>query len=99
VGEGQAFSSRSATAFVSYERVRAGMHFPSDVVAGSLAGAAVGVLLPHLHRYAQEAPAVWVGVAAPTRGIADAPHNGSFARRTGVLPPGPRRSKQLAGFP
>ncbi|MGA3121675.1 MAG: phosphatase PAP2 family protein [Polyangiaceae bacterium] len=51
------------TAFVSYERVRAGEHFPSDVIAGSLAGAAVGLLVPHLHRHRAEAPAVWVGVA------------------------------------
>jgi undecaprenyl-diphosphatase len=55
------------TAFVSYERVRSGMHFPSDVVAGSLAGASVGILVPHLHRHAQEAPPVWVGVV-PDRG-------------------------------
>jgi undecaprenyl-diphosphatase len=51
------------TAFVSYERVRSGEHFPSDVIAGSMAGAAIGVLVPHLHRHKQEAPPVWVGVA------------------------------------
>jgi undecaprenyl-diphosphatase len=51
------------TAFVSYERVRAGAHFPTDVIAGSMAGAAVGVLVPHLHRHTQEAPPVWVGVS------------------------------------
>jgi undecaprenyl-diphosphatase len=50
------------TAFVSYERVRAGEHFPTDVIAGSMAGAAIGVLIPHLHRHAQEAPPVWVGI-------------------------------------
>ncbi len=55
------------TAFVSYERVRAGEHFPTDVIAGSLAGAAVGVLVPHLHRHTQEAPPVWVGVT-PAQG-------------------------------
>jgi membrane-associated phospholipid phosphatase len=38
------------TAFVSYERVRSGAHFPTDVVMGSLAGAGIGVLVPHLHR-------------------------------------------------
>jgi undecaprenyl-diphosphatase len=47
------------TAFVSYERVRAGAHFPTDVMAGSLLGASVGVLVPHLHRH--EPPAVWIG--------------------------------------
>jgi undecaprenyl-diphosphatase len=51
------------TALVSYERVRSGEHFPTDVIAGSLAGAAVGVLVPHLHRHTQEAPPVYVGVA------------------------------------
>jgi membrane-associated phospholipid phosphatase len=34
------------TGFVSYERVRSGAHFPTDVVAGSMAGAAIGVLIP-----------------------------------------------------
>jgi len=38
------------TAFVSYERVRSGEHFPTDVIMGSLAGAGIGVLVPHLHR-------------------------------------------------
>jgi undecaprenyl-diphosphatase len=51
------------TAFVSYERVRAGDHFPTDVIAGSMAGAAIGILVPHLHRHKEEAPAVWVGVS------------------------------------
>ena len=55
--------STALTAFVSVERVRAGAHFPTDVLAGSLAGAATGVLVPHLHRHAQEAPGVWVGVS------------------------------------
>jgi membrane-associated phospholipid phosphatase len=65
------------TAFVSYERVRSGMHFPSDVVAGSLAGAAVGILVPHLHRHTQEAPPVWVGVA-PLQGGGSLTLNGRF---------------------
>ncbi len=37
------------TAFVSYERVRSGYHFPTDVIMGSLAGAGIGVLVPHFH--------------------------------------------------
>jgi len=56
------------TAFVSYERVRSGAHFPSDVIAGALAGAAIGVLVPHLHRHVSEAPPVWVGIAPERRG-------------------------------
>jgi undecaprenyl-diphosphatase len=49
-------------AFVGYERVRAGEHFPTDVIAGAMAGAAIGVLVPHLHRHKEEAPRVWIGV-------------------------------------
>jgi len=56
------------TAFVSYERVRAGQHFPTDVIAGSMAGAAIGVLVPHLHRHREEAPPVWVGLAPASSG-------------------------------
>lgn len=62
------------TAFVSYERVRAGEHFPTDVIVGSMAGAAIGVLVPHLHRRAHyhgpelEAPALWIGYAPTTAG-------------------------------
>jgi undecaprenyl-diphosphatase len=56
------------TSFVSYERVRAGAHFPTDVVAGSLAGGGVGLLVAHLHRAdtAQQRP-IWVGFR-PTNG-------------------------------
>jgi membrane-associated phospholipid phosphatase len=55
------------TTFVSYERVRSGDHFPTDVITGALAGAVVGVLVPHLHRHKDEAPPVWIG-AAPAPG-------------------------------
>jgi undecaprenyl-diphosphatase len=58
------------TAFVSYERVRSGQHFPTDVIAGAGAGAAVGILVPHLHRRPEERPTVWIGAApAPGGGI------------------------------
>jgi undecaprenyl-diphosphatase len=49
------------TTFVAYERVRAGKHFPTDVIAGALGGAVIGVLVPHLHRHEAEAPPVIVG--------------------------------------
>jgi undecaprenyl-diphosphatase len=56
------------TALVSVERVRAGDHFPTDVVAGAILGGSVGVLVPHLHRHEQEAVPVWIGVAPAPRG-------------------------------
>ena len=62
------------TSFVSYERVRSGEHFPTDVMMGSLAGAGIGVLVPHLHRHAHyhendlETPAVLIGYAPTPRG-------------------------------
>jgi len=58
------------TAFVSYERVRSGAHFPTDVLAGAMAGAAIGILVPHLHRHKEEAPPVWIGVEPLPAGAA-----------------------------
>lgn len=61
------------TAFVSYERVRSGEHFPTDVIMGSLAGAGIGVLVPHFHRrphYHEStycAPPVLIGFAPLSR--------------------------------
>jgi hypothetical protein len=62
------------TAFVSYERVRSGEHFPTDVIMGSMAGAAIGVLVPHFHHrpHIQErsycAPPVWIGFEPRSNG-------------------------------
>ena len=62
------------TGFVSYERVRAGEHFPTDVLVGSMAGASIGVLVPHFHRRAHyhgtelEAPPRWIGYAPVSGG-------------------------------
>ena len=64
------------TAFVSYERVRSGEHFPTDVIVGSLTGAAIGVLVPHFHRRPHlhenrlEISPQWIGFAPPTHGAA-----------------------------
>jgi len=55
------------TAFIGYERVRAGAHFPTDVVMGALAGASIGVLVPHLHR--RGARAIWVDFSPPPSGV------------------------------
>lgn len=39
-----------APATMGYLRVRAGKHYPTDVISGYLVGAAVGILVPALHR-------------------------------------------------
>lgn len=55
--------------FVSIERVRAGAHFPTDVIAGSIAGAGIGVVVPHLHRTEDiKQRRMWVGFAPAERG-------------------------------
>lgn len=57
-------ASIGLTTFVSIERVRAGAHFPTDVIAGSIAGAGIGLVVPHLHRTADiKQRRVWVGFA------------------------------------
>lgn len=57
------------TGFVSYERVRAGDHFPTDVIAGAFAGAGIGTLVPHFHRSETvKQRAVWVGFAPAPQG-------------------------------
>jgi len=37
-------------AFVGYYRYKGLMHFPTDIIFGTAIGAAVGVLIPHLHK-------------------------------------------------
>lgn len=56
----------AVTSFVSFERVRAGKHFPTDVIAGAMAGAGIGILVPHLHRTDSEQRSVWIGAAPLT---------------------------------
>lgn len=66
------------TTWVAYERVRSGAHFPTDVIAASLAGAGVGVIVVHLHRadtfkpkplWIGWQPAVGIGGAATVNGL------------------------------
>lgn len=57
------------TTFVSIERVRAGSHFPTDVIAGCIAGAGIGVVVPHLHRSEDiKQRRMWVGFAPVDQG-------------------------------
>lgn len=36
--------------FVGYQRYKGLKHFPTDIVVGTVVGAAVGILIPHLHK-------------------------------------------------
>ena len=65
------------TTFVAIERVRAGEHFPTDVIAGAVAGAGIGVVVPHLHRTEDiKQRRIWVGYT---------PLNGHDGNRGGLL--------------
>jgi membrane-associated phospholipid phosphatase len=66
------------TSFVAVERVRSAAHFPTDVIAGVLAGAGIGMLVVHLHRYDSETRRpVWIG-ALPTPGGGGVMVGGAF---------------------
>ncbi len=49
-------SSLSLAAFTGYARVKGGVHFPSDVIVGAAVGAAIGYLVPVLHRVDSDQP-------------------------------------------
>jgi undecaprenyl-diphosphatase len=70
-------AATALTAFVGYERVRAAEHFPTDVITGAMVGAAIGLLVPHLHRRKQEPPPVLVGLS-PMPGGGSAWLEGTF---------------------
>jgi membrane-associated phospholipid phosphatase len=54
----------TVSTFTSIYRVRAGKHFPTDVLAGTFAGAGIGIVVPHLHRTEDvQQRRVWVGFA------------------------------------
>lgn len=62
-------------AVTSVLRVEAGKHFWTDVIAGSIAGASLGVLVPFLHRARPGAP---TPALQPTRGGAALTLSGAF---------------------
>lgn len=43
-------STLTAASMAAYSRVKAGKHYPSDVLIGALVGSAIGHLIPRLHR-------------------------------------------------
>jgi undecaprenyl-diphosphatase len=51
------------TALVSVGRVGAGVHFPTDVIAGTMTGLGIGILVPHLHRAESiRRRPIWIGI-------------------------------------
>lgn len=49
-------SSLSVASVTAYARVRAGMHYPTDVMVGAAVGTAIGLVVPRLHRVGAPAP-------------------------------------------
>ena len=69
----------AVTTLVCWGRVRGGVHFPTDVIAGAMAGIGIGVLVPHLHREDQlKQRPVWIGVLTTEGGGAGLALNGLF---------------------
>jgi undecaprenyl-diphosphatase len=73
--------SAAVTTLTAVGRVRSGEHFPTDVIAGAMVGAGIGILVPHLHRSddTKQRP-VWIG-AAPGPGGGSISAGGVFLTR------------------
>jgi membrane-associated phospholipid phosphatase len=59
-------ASLSAAALTGFARVKAGMHYPSDVLVGAAVGAVIGRVVPALHRVDRASP---VQLSATPQGI------------------------------
>ena len=62
-------AATGVTAWTGVLRVRAHKHFPSDVLVGGLAGAAVGILVPELHRSEKLSVVAGTDQGVPTFGF------------------------------
>lgn len=57
-------------AFTGYYRYKGMKHFPTDVLAGMAVGAAVGILVPHLHKKRKNENLTWIPVTGRYTGLA-----------------------------
>jgi membrane-associated phospholipid phosphatase len=57
-------------AFTGYYRYKGMKHFPTDVLTGMAVGAAVGILVPHLHKKRKNENLTWIPVTGSYTGIA-----------------------------
>lgn len=65
------------TSAVAWGRVKGGAHFPTDVIAGAMAGIGIGALVPHLHRETESKP-IWIGLGPQSGGGAGLSVGGLF---------------------
>jgi membrane-associated phospholipid phosphatase len=57
-------------AFTGYYRYKGMKHFPTDVLTGMAVGAAVGILVPHLHKKRKNENLTWIPVTGRYTGLA-----------------------------
>jgi membrane-associated phospholipid phosphatase len=57
-------------AFTGYYRYKGMKHFPTDVLTGMAVGAAVGILVPHLHKKRKNENLTWIPVTGRYTGFA-----------------------------
>ncbi len=57
------------SALIGYYRVKAMKHFPSDVITGTIVGAAVGILVPHFHKRKNKSGFTLTPIAGSMTGV------------------------------